>query len=370
MPVSDQLGRGTGHRFHEFALIDRREHDAPDRGFVEWRIEAVEAHDADRAGMVLHDRCQPGLALQCAEQIDRRVLPPVELAGAHCRRLGRRVGNHGPIHAVEVHDLRPRGHFGGTVRARNIFGKPLVGDMRTGHAFGCDEAVWAGADHLGDLLHRVGLREAFRHDAAHAGGHAERVRQQREWLLEPEADLLVRWRGQLVGRGAQHAAEPVALPPALDARDAIARQHGVAVVELQAVAQRDVPLSAIGACHVARRHLRMRLEVVVLTVQRVEHQVRVVARHIGGGPDRIERGQVGLRDELQHPLRFGRHDVRCCEHCRGCERRFENVPSPHDCPRPPPQPSPASRERWRTKLPLPRSGGGLGRGRYKFFFTP
>jgi hypothetical protein len=81
-----------------------------------------------------------------------------------------------------------------------------------------------------------------------------------------------------------------------------------------------------------RRHLRMRLEVVVLTVQRVEHQVRVVARHIGGGPDRIERGEIGLRHEFQHALRLGRQDVRCCERCGGCERRFENIPSLHDCP--------------------------------------
>ena len=38
---------------------------------------------------------------------------------------------------------------------------------------------------------------------------------------------------------------------------------------------------------VAFDHLRLRLEIVVLAIQRVEHQEAVVARHVGGGPHRI-----------------------------------------------------------------------------------
>ncbi len=47
-------------------------------------------------------------------------------------------------------------------------------------------------------------------------------------------------------------------------------------------------------------HLRLRRELAVEAEQRVEHQEAVVARLVGGGPDRIEHREVGLRHELQH----------------------------------------------------------------------
>ncbi len=46
-------------------------------------------------------------------------------------------------------------------------------------------------------------------------------------------------------------------------------------------------------------HLRLDLEFGVGREQRVVHHVAVVARDVGGGRDRIQDAQVGLRDELQ-----------------------------------------------------------------------
>ena len=79
----------------------------------------------------------------------------------------------------------------------------------------------------------------------------------------------------------------------------------LAVVEHQPVAQRELPGLAVVLDDVAGDHLRRGLEAVLLAglpVQRVEHHVAVVARHVGRGPDRIEDRQVRLRDEFQHPL--------------------------------------------------------------------
>ena len=71
--------------------------------------------------------------------------------------------------------------------------------------------------------------------------------------------------------------------------DAVARQHRRAVVEFQPVAQRQVPLALPSLLDdVAGDHLRLRLELRVDAVQRVEHHEPVVAGDVGGGPDRIE----------------------------------------------------------------------------------
>ena len=131
---------------------------------------------------------------------------------------------------------------------------------------------------------------------------AQRVRQQREGLLEAEHDGLVVGRGEFVGARHQRLAECVARAPAPDRGDAVARQHLLAVVEQQPVAQRQLPGLAVVFDDVAGHHLRRGLEAVLLAglpVQGVVHHVAVVTRHVGGGPHRIEHRQIRLRDELQ-----------------------------------------------------------------------
>jgi hypothetical protein len=43
----------------------------------------------------------------------------------------------------------------------------------------------------------------------------------------------------------------------------------------------------------------MRRELGVDREQRVEHHVAVIARDVGGGPNRVEHAQIRLRDETQ-----------------------------------------------------------------------
>ena len=88
------------------------------------------------------------------------------------------------------------------------------------------------------------------------------------------------------------------LPKRLMRGDAVAGQDLLAVMERQTVAQRQFPGLAVVVDAMARDHLRLHLELGVVAVQRVEHRQRVVAGDIGGGPDRIERRQVGMRDEI------------------------------------------------------------------------
>ena len=112
----------------------------------------------------------PALALERAEQVDRRVFPPVELVSAHRCRLGGRIRHNVPFDPVEMHGLGSRGHLRRAVVARHIVGELLIHHARTGDAFRRNETIGARAYHLGHLLHRIGQRQALRHDAAHVRG--------------------------------------------------------------------------------------------------------------------------------------------------------------------------------------------------------
>ena len=127
----------------------------------------------------------------------------------------------------------------------------LIDHARAGHAFVGLVAVRAAADHLGDLLVRVGGGEPLRHDRAHAGRRlGQRVGQQRERILQAEHDGPVVGRADLVGGGQQRLAEAVARAPALDRGDAVARQHLGVVVEHQvgrSVMRQVLPSSSLTA---------------------------------------------------------------------------------------------------------------------------
>ncbi len=100
-------------------------------------------------------------------------------------------------------------------------------------------------------------------------------------------------RRQLLRLRHQRLAEAVARGPAPDAGHAVPRQHRRAVMEARPSRSRMVHGPAVIGDLVALRHLRLHLERRVRGVQRVEHHVAVVAHHVAGGPDRVERGQVG-----------------------------------------------------------------------------
>ena len=120
-----------------------------------------------------------------------------------------------------------------------------------------------------------------------------------ERLLQLEREGLVVDRRPGLGHLAQALAEDVALGPAFDRGDAVGRAHRRAVVELQAVAQREGVGQAVGADLVLVDHLRLDVELRVGREQHVVDHVAMVAGDVGRGPDRVEAAQVGLGHELQ-----------------------------------------------------------------------
>ena len=95
---------------------------------------------------------------------------------------------------------------------------------------------------------------------------AHRVRQQRERLLQADHNGLVVGRGDLVGARQQRLAERVACTPTLDRSGTVAREHPLAVVEHQTVAQRQLPGLVVVFDRVAGQHLRRGLEAVLWPV--------------------------------------------------------------------------------------------------------
>ena len=78
------------------------------------------------------------------------------------------------------------------------------------------------------------------------------------------------------------------------------RAHRRAVVEDQAVAEREAPGQPVVGDLVAGGHLRAGGAGAVLAVQRVPDHEPVVAAGGGGGPDRVGALQAALGDEAEH----------------------------------------------------------------------
>ena len=159
-------------------------------------------------------------------------------------------------------------------------------------------------------------------------GLAERLEHERERLLQHEREGLVvdrRPSRRQLGR----APGPARRACAQRSSEAMqsAERTGCAVMELEAVAQRE----GVGELVVAERpgidHLRLRLEVLVEREQRVVDHVAVVARDVGRGPDRIEAAQIRLRDELQGLLlrRCGLGEQRAAGNPRRQSQRCEHA---------------------------------------------
>ena len=70
---------------------------------------------------------------------------------------------------------------------------------------------------------------------------------------------------------------------------------GLAVVEQQPVAQAHRPAQPVVLHLMALDHLRLRIELLVAAIQRLEHHRGAVAGDERGGPDRIEACEVRLR---------------------------------------------------------------------------
>ncbi len=172
--------------------------------------------------------------------------------------------------------------------------------MAADHVLVLQETERAAAGRLGHLLVRIGtVRNALRHH--HRGGleFRQQRRQRGELLLQSHDDGTVIARLQRIQPSLQRCAAGIALHPAVERRDTVARQHLGAVVEPLVLAQRHHPALAIVLDDVTGQHLRLRIHRGIAAEQHVvDHEADVPRRH-RTGPHRIEAGQRRLRHEQQ-----------------------------------------------------------------------
>ena len=128
----------------------------------------------------------------------------------------------------------------------------------------------------------------------------------------------------------EELAEAILLSPALQRLHAVFRQDRLPVVPSQAVAQRERVLHAVWRHAGPIDHLRLDLRLLVRAEEGVVHKIAVVARDVGGRPDRIEDLQIGLRHEAKGlPVVLGL-DRRRAQRTGGGRNRASDDLSPTD----------------------------------------
>ena len=206
-------------------LVDEIEQRLAHLRIVEGRMQLVEAdhaHRSHRIGVLDLDVLVLG---QQGHEVGRHHLPPVHLARVE-RGGGRgRVRDIDPLDAVDLHDLAARGP-GRRLLARHIVGVLDEHDLVARHPFFLHELEGTRADGVLDVLERVGLGDALRHDEGHVGrGLAERIERERKGPLQFQREGLVVDDGPLFRHLGEPLAESVALGPTLDGGDAVGRFH-------------------------------------------------------------------------------------------------------------------------------------------------
>ena len=153
MPV---LGLVTGDGAHEVGLVQGTEQGAADGRIVERRMQCVHAHQADVAGDLDDRSGDPGVAGKLRQQVEEGLLPPIRLSPPQRCSSGGPVWDHRPFDPVEMRDLRSRRPVRDAVFPWAVISKPGIGDAGARHALVRKEAERAAADHLRDLLERIG----------------------------------------------------------------------------------------------------------------------------------------------------------------------------------------------------------------------
>ena len=262
----------------------------------------VELDDAGRAHRRMGFELDAGRARQHRQEVGQRVLQEVDLARDERGLRGLWVGHPHELDAVDLGDLAarmPRGRF----LARDVVVEPDIDRLAARDPFVALEGEGAGADGLLDLLERIHQRFLLAHDEGDAGAAlGERVEQEPVWGRQvpregPRVDRLepLRLREEL-------PAGAVALAPALQRGDHVARRDGAAVVEAQPLAQGEAVGAAILAHGPALDHLRLRLELVVAREERVVDHHAVDAGDGLRGPEGIERADIRMHDDFQRLL--------------------------------------------------------------------
>ena len=237
--------------------------------------------------------------LERRHQIGDRALPPIDLAVLQRGRRRRGIRDHHPFDAVNQH-LLAAGEPGRLLLPRRVIGKFLEHRLGAGHPFALGELHRARADIFGDLLERVGLGDALRHDEragravlAQCQQHL-RIRRLQRPFEGPVVD-----GGQLVLDRLEHQAHGIARRPARQARHHVLAQHRLAVVELEPRPELKGPDQPVIGHLLGLDHLALRLQRGVEAIEGIPHQRGGVAHDILGPPDRIEIREVGLRHKAQ-----------------------------------------------------------------------
>jgi hypothetical protein len=207
--------RIADHGAHVVLLVDQGEHGPPGIDVVERRMEVVHPQEADIAELVQHLGPDGGIALQDVDQIERRRLEEVDLAGLECCERGLGIGHDVPFDPLDVHDLAA-GHAARRLVARHVVGVALVDHLAAGHPLVGDEAERARADRGGDLLVGIGRGVVLAHHVAERGaGLGEHVEHQAVGLVQPDLERIVAGRGDLLDPLHHVLAAAVARRPAV-----------------------------------------------------------------------------------------------------------------------------------------------------------
>jgi len=270
-------------------------------------VHAEAADIAERIGDV--DRDIAVLAQQ-RHQVGNRILPPVDLAALQRRGGGRRIRHHHPFDALGQHPLaarEPRARF----RTRRIVGEFFERRPGARNPFVLHEAHGAAADIFGNLLERVGLGDALRHDEGDlCADLAERQPHLREWLLERPLHGAIVDSSEVLLDAPDQEAHLVARGPAREARHHVPCQHWFAVVKFQSWPQAERPGQAVRRDLFGLHHLALRLELLVHPIERVPHHGGGIAHHVLRAPDRIEIREIGLRHETKRARRSALRECR------------------------------------------------------------
>ena len=236
------------------------------------------------------------------QQVMQRIFPIILLAGLHRIGRRRRIRNDRPFHPINprrpatgqpIHRLLPRHiaiKFGPDRTAARV---PLIGN----------EAERARARGIAHLLKRVRRRQPLgqhRHRPL-AAPHGQR--QKGKGPLQPKPKPPVIQHRKLIHRGPKHLAKTIPRRPTPDRRHAIRRPHRLIIMKSQARTQGEIPLPPLSRNLPALSHLRPHLAGQIHRGDIVIHHHAVIAGDHGRGPDRIQRGQIGLR---YHPQRARR----------------------------------------------------------------
>ncbi len=282
-----------------------------------------------RAEREVVDQLDGDVAVARQQLLDfwRRLFEPVDLALLQGGRRGGGIGDDQPFDAVEMHLLGPGDQAGGALGDRHVARVAVEDHAAAAVEFGFHEDEGAGTGRVINLLERIGLGNPFGHDETGAADLAQRLEQHRERLLQAQHDAAIIGGRDLVEHRLELEAVGGALHPAADALGDVDGADGGAVVEEQAVAQGDGDSLAIVFHQMPGGHLGAGDEGLVDAVERVVDHVAVVAGDVGRGPDRVDRGEIGLRHRAQHAGGLGQGGG--CQYPRPDRREEAAAPQGH-----------------------------------------